>query len=104
MTTHPLPKRPVASIDELEQLRVRCEQLEYALHSRIVIEQAKGVLSERLGCDIDRAFKILRTGARSTQRRLHDLAAEVVASRETPASITAANGRLRARRLGDDTS
>ena len=93
MTAQSLPTPPLASGEELEQLRARCEQLEYALQSRVVIEQAKGILAERFGWDIDRAFEVLRRAARSTQRRLHDLAAEVVESRETPVSVTAAAGR-----------
>ena len=77
---------------ELELLRARCDQLQEALDSRVVIEQAKGMLAERFGCDVNTAFEALRAGARSTQRKLHELAAEVVASRETPAEIKL-NGR-----------
>jgi hypothetical protein len=50
------------------------------------------MLAERFGCDVGTAFEVLRAGARSTQRKLHELAAEVVASRETPAAIRL-NGR-----------
>jgi AmiR/NasT family two-component response regulator len=66
----------------------RSGQLQQALESRIVIEQAKGVLAERFGLGVEEAFDLMRRGARSHQRRLRDLAAEVVASRETPAEIT----------------
>jgi AmiR/NasT family two-component response regulator len=65
----------------------RSGQLQEALSSRIVIEQAKGVLAERFGIEIDHAFELLRRGARSHRRKLRDLAAEVVASRETPPEI-----------------
>jgi AmiR/NasT family two-component response regulator len=62
-------------------------QLRQALDSRVVIEQAKGVLAERYGTDVDVAFELLRRGARSAQLRLHDLAAAVLASAETPPTI-----------------
>src|SRR5438046_1760028 len=71
-------------------LRERNRQLEQALESRIVIEQAKGVLVERLSLAPDHAFEILRRAARSQRRRIHVVAAEVVASRDTPAGIRAA--------------
>jgi ANTAR domain-containing protein len=65
----------------------RASQLQEALDSRIVIEQAKGVLAERYGIEIDAAFRILRRAARSNRIRIHDLAASVIASPETPAEF-----------------
>ena len=56
----------------------RSRQLETALTSRIVIEQAKGVLAERHGIGVNEAFERLRRAARSERRRIHELAAEVV--------------------------
>ena len=50
------------------------EQLQSALNSRVVIEQAKGKLAERLGLDMDQAFNVLRDNARSRNLRLSDLA------------------------------
>jgi AmiR/NasT family two-component response regulator len=58
-----------------------------------VIEQAKGMLAERFGTDVDAAFRLLRRGARSSRIRLRDLAAQVVSSSETPAELTSSNGR-----------
>jgi hypothetical protein len=75
-------------------LRERNSQLERALESRIVIEQAKGVLVERLSLAPDQAFEILRRAARSQRRRIHVVAAEVVDTRETPADIRAAAAAL----------
>ena len=58
--------------------RERAEQLQYALHSRVVIEQAKGMLAERLDVTINEAFELLRRHARSHNAKLHDVAREVL--------------------------
>jgi transcriptional regulator with GAF, ATPase, and Fis domain len=50
------------------------EQLQAALNSRVVIEQAKGKLAERLGLDMDQAFGVLRDHARARNLRLSELA------------------------------
>jgi AmiR/NasT family two-component response regulator len=71
----------------------RRAQLEQALRTRIVIEQAKGVLAERFDVDVEEAFEMLRRGARSSRVKIHALAAEVVRSRETPRAVRDAAGR-----------
>jgi GAF domain-containing protein len=53
-------------------------QLQFALNSRVVIEQAKGVLAERASLDMDEAFQTLRRYARSHNRRLSEVADDVV--------------------------
>ncbi|HEY3001990.1 MAG TPA: GAF and ANTAR domain-containing protein [Kribbellaceae bacterium] len=58
-------------------------QLQAALNSRVVIEQAKGVLAERGGMDMGTAFDLLRRAARSSNRRLADVAAGVVEGRDS---------------------
>ena len=55
------------------------ENLTYALNSRIVIEQAKGVLAERTGVDMEHSFDRLRRHARSHNVRLADLARDLIA-------------------------
>jgi GAF domain-containing protein len=54
------------------------EQLSAALTSRVVIEQAKGVLSERAGINLAEAFTRLRAYARSNNLRLTDVAQAAV--------------------------
>ncbi|MCX4918129.1 GAF and ANTAR domain-containing protein [Streptomyces sp. NBC_00687] len=50
------------------------EQLQNALNSRVLIEQAKGKLAERQGINMEDAFTALRRYARSHNRRLSDVA------------------------------
>jgi AmiR/NasT family two-component response regulator len=71
--------------------------LQRALDTRVVIEQAKGVLAERFGLEIADAFHLLRRAARSNRMRLHDLATRVVESRETPREIEEVRLSARAR-------
>jgi GAF domain-containing protein len=54
------------------------QQLSSALNSRIVIEQAKGVLSERAGVDLSEALTRLRVWARNNNLRLTDVAQSAV--------------------------
>ena len=66
----------------LRSQEVLAEQLQGALNSRVAIEQAKGVLTERLGLDMGEAFNLLRTQARQQNRRLADLADAVARGAE----------------------
>jgi GAF domain-containing protein len=59
-------------------------QLEHALHHRVVIEQAKGILMEREQLDPAGAFDRLRKAARAGRRRVSEVAAEVVAGQPLP--------------------
>jgi hypothetical protein len=68
-------------------LELENAQLRRALATRIMIEQAKGILAERLGLGVDDAFALLRRSARSSRRRIHELATEVTTQRETPREI-----------------
>lgn len=54
------------------------EQLQHALDSRVVIEQAKGRLMEALSITADGAFELLRRRARDTGRKLREVASDVV--------------------------
>lgn len=59
------------------------EQLQTALNSRIVIEQAKGVIAERRHLDMDQSFTLLRGTARTSNRRLSEVARAVIDGSET---------------------
>jgi len=62
------------------------EQLSAALTSRVVIEQAKGVISERADIDLAEAFARLRAYARSRNQRLTDVARAAVDGTLDPAA------------------
>jgi len=65
----------------LARQEILARQLQAALSSRIVIEQAKGFLAERLGVSVEAAFATLRSFARDHNRKLADVAAEVIDGR-----------------------
>lgn len=65
-------------------LLARTIQLQTALESRIVIEQAKGIIAAREAISPDEAFHKIRGQARSERRKLHDLAAEIVSTTSKP--------------------
>jgi len=85
------PPEAVGAVERLlrrvAELRRENEQLRTALESRVVIEQAKGVLAERHLLVPDQAFENMRRAARSDGRRLRDLAEEVLRETATPAGI-----------------
>jgi GAF domain-containing protein len=64
------------------------EQLSLALNSRIVIEQAKGVLAERTGLDMERSFAQLRKYSRDHNLRLIDVAHGVVNGTVKPEAMS----------------
>jgi AmiR/NasT family two-component response regulator len=67
----------------------RRAQLEHALESRIMIEQAKGIVAERYGLDVDEAFQLIRRAARSNRMKLYDLVAAIHPGQETPSELAA---------------
>lgn len=62
----------------MRQTELLADQLQQTHASRAMIEQAKGVLAERLGITVDEAFAQLRLRAREHDLRLSDLARDVV--------------------------
>ena len=88
----------VSTAVELANREVEVAQLRQALASRIWIEQAKGVLAVTRGVSPDAAFQQLRKQARSSSRKVADLAQEVVqeAQRERIAALAVDDARVRA--------
>jgi GAF domain-containing protein len=63
------------------------EQLQTALTSRVIIEQAKGMVAEGANVKMEDAFTALRNHARSHNLRLGDLARDVTSGRLPPSSL-----------------
>lgn len=62
---------------ELKELGQAVGQLEDAISRRAMIERAKGILMERHGISDREAFEMLRTEARSNNRRVYDVASDL---------------------------
>ncbi len=78
----------VATIGILHERAIRRSeilsgQLQTALNSRVLIEQAKGILAERRHISIAEAFTLMRTYARDHNRRLSQVARAIIAPRPT---------------------
>jgi transcriptional regulator with GAF, ATPase, and Fis domain len=76
----------VATVGLLQARTIRArerlaEQLQGALDSRVLIEQAKGVLAERCGLEVDQAFAAMRSHARRSGSSLHEVAGDIVQGR-----------------------
>ena len=63
------------------------QQLQHALNSRIVIEQAKGMVAESERLNMEQAFSALRTHSRNHNLRLVDVAEAVIAGSLAPAAL-----------------
>lgn len=78
----------VATISVLQERTIRDsnivrDQLRYALDSRVLIEQAKGVIAHTHGLDMDGAFRLIRERARSTSSPMLAVSAGIVEGRIT---------------------
>jgi GAF domain-containing protein len=85
----------IAAIALLQERTVResrdvVAQLQRALISRVAIEQAKGIVAERAQISVDAAFARLRTHARDHNRRLSDVARQLIDGGLDPAQLTQA--------------
>jgi GAF domain-containing protein len=83
----------IAAIGLLQERTIRraeilTEQLQGALNSRIVIEQAKGAIAQIRGGTVDEAFTVIRSYARANNRRLTDVAYAVVTDPGSVSGIT----------------
>jgi GAF domain-containing protein len=78
----------VASIGLLQERAIRrgemlTEQLQGALNSRIIVEQAKGAVAQVRGVSVDEAFNLIRAHSRNTNQRLVDIARAIVTDRSS---------------------
>jgi len=71
----------------LRERNLLTEQLQAALNSRVVIEQAKGMLAEYLTITVDDAFTLLRNYARDHNGKLSEIATDVVDRNITSAAL-----------------
>jgi len=69
------------------EAQVLNQQLNHALNSRIVIEQAKGMIAERERLDMEQAFAVLRHHARNNNVRLADVASAIISGTLAPSSL-----------------
>ena len=69
---------------DTESLDPEVEQLRHALESRSVVGQAMGILMERFDLDDVAAFHVLARYSSTSNRKLRQVAAELVATRELP--------------------
>jgi GAF domain-containing protein len=69
----------IANLQMVETTQTLVEQMQAAMHSRAVIDQARGILMARHRCDPDAAFAMLREASQHSNRKLRDIAAEIVA-------------------------
>ena len=74
---------------ETRETHATVRQLQGALESRVVIEQAKGLLAERSRISMEAAFVRLRGYARAHNRRLSEIAGELIDGRLQAAALTA---------------
>jgi GAF domain-containing protein len=82
----------VAAIALLQERAIRrgealTEQLQGALNSRIVIEQAKGAVAQAQDISVDEAFVTIRGYARRHNRKLTELAQAIITDRTTPPEL-----------------
>ena len=77
----------------LRERTLLTEQLQSALTSRVIIEQAKGMLAEYLQVTVDDAFQLLRNYARTRNRKLSDAARDVVDRKIPNAALTSWSGQ-----------
>jgi GAF domain-containing protein len=65
------------------------ETLLQALETRTLIGQAQGILMERFDLDADHAFSVLRRYSQESNRRISEIVAEIVATRQLPECVEA---------------
>lgn len=77
--------------------RVLNEQLTHALNSRVIVEQAKGMLAERANLDVNHALERLRSHARRHNLRLAEVAQQFIDGSLGVESLTRVSSSPKAR-------
>jgi AmiR/NasT family two-component response regulator len=72
----------LSNLDALQDARDQAENLRAAMESRAAIEQAKGILIERFKLTPDQAFRLLTAVSMDTNRKVRDLAEQLVLTGE----------------------
>ena len=76
-------------------LTLDARQLQAVLENRVVIQQAKGMMAERLGVTLEEASAFLRTAARARRMKLVQLAIEIIQPTKTDAERSVCPSRYR---------
>jgi GAF domain-containing protein len=82
----------VANADAHARLGERARNMQLAMESRAIIEQAKGVLMAQRHVDAEQAFEILRDASQRYNRKLRDIAAGIVGSVKDGRPVSSARG------------
>ncbi|MFO7191036.1 MULTISPECIES: ANTAR domain-containing protein [Thermocrispum] len=80
--------REAELLKTVQHYKTLSEQLQHALESRIAIEQAKGILSERYRITVDEAFQLLRSYCRAHNLKIADAARALTVRPEKPTAPT----------------
>lgn len=80
------------SIDRVDKLVAEVQGLRLAMEHRAEIEQAKGIVMATLGCGSDEAFDILRRQSQHENRRLREIAQDLVAITNRGRGVPARSG------------
>ena len=80
----PYAAASVANVHAYRTAREMADNLEAALQSRAVIDQAKGILMERRKITADQAFQVLAEASMRTNTKLRDIAQRLVTTGELP--------------------
>jgi hypothetical protein len=84
-SVHALPR----AVEEAEE---SADHLQIALESRVVIEQAKGIVSNNLDLDMSRSFQLLRTYARDNNLKLTEVCKQVIDGALSPSEVASVQG------------
>ena len=68
----------LVNVSKLDQQRQLNTQLQHALNSRVIIEQAKGIIATAHGTTVDTAFELIRRHARNHNARIQTVAEAIV--------------------------